>query len=89
MQTYTIEVNDVPEDTIRLLDARLRQTGGDRAGYLRDLLDRTLHTPSLNEVLAPFRAQVAVSGIGDEELDALFEEAREEAYHERKGQPLE
>jgi hypothetical protein len=34
-------------------------------------------------MLAPFRDQVACSGIGAEELDRLFSEAREESYLER------
>jgi hypothetical protein len=39
--------------------------------------------PSISEILAPFREQVATSGLGDEELGRLFSQAREEAYRER------
>ena len=88
MPTYTIELSDIPEDTLRLLDARVQHQGGNRAKYLRDLLDKDLHSPTLNEILAPFRAQVTASGVGDEELDALFEETREEVWQERQGKPL-
>jgi hypothetical protein len=38
---------------------------------------------SVSDRLAPFRDQVAGSGISDEELDRLFSEAREESYRER------
>ena len=89
MQTFTIEVTDVPEATLKLLDDRVRQQGKDRAAYIRGLLDKDLHTPTLSEILAPFRAQVAESGINDDELDAMFEEAREEVWQERQGKARE
>ena len=81
---YTIEVTGIPEETLRLLDERVRQQGVDRGGYIRHLLDKDLHSPTLSELLAPFREQVAQSGMSEEELDQLFEEAREEAYQERQ-----
>ena len=80
--TRTIEVTGISEETLNLLDERVRQQGGDRAGYIRHLLDQDLHSPTLSELLAPFREQVAESGLSEEELDQLFAEAREEAFHE-------
>jgi hypothetical protein len=81
---HTIEVTGIPEETLRLLDERIRQQGGDRAGYIRYLLDKDLHSPTLSELLAPFREQVAESGMSEEDLDQLFAEAREEAFQERQ-----
>lgn len=81
---HTIEVTDIPEETIRLLDERAGQLGSDRAGYIRHLLDKDLHSPTLSELLAPFREQVAESELSEEELDQLFAEAREEAFQERQ-----
>ncbi len=37
----------------------------------------------LDEILAPFRCEVEESGITDDELDALVEEARKEIYQEK------
>jgi hypothetical protein len=37
---------------------------------------------TFDEILAPFRQSVAESGMTDEELDALFQEAREEVWQQ-------
>lgn len=42
---------------------------------------------SLDELLAPFRRQVEMSGLTESELDRLFEEAREEAFRRRRESP--
>jgi hypothetical protein len=39
---------------------------------------------SFDEILAPFRRNVEESGLSDEALDALFNEARKEASRARK-----
>jgi hypothetical protein len=41
-----------------------------------------------DEALAPFRRQVAQSGMSDDELRAFFEELREEVYREKHGDPV-
>ena len=82
--THTIEI-PVTEELLRLLDARVRQSGLKREEYISTLLSRDLSgSPTLGEVLAPFREQVAASGATDEELAHLFSEAREEACRERR-----
>jgi hypothetical protein len=51
--------------------------------YLEKLVEKDVERPkTLDEILAPFRREVEESGISDEELDALVEEAREEIYQE-------
>lgn len=82
-RTKTITVTGVPEEMLHKLDARVRERGGDRDEYIRSLLDRDLRGPTLTELLAPFRSQVAESRAGDEELEQLFEDAREEAFRDR------
>lgn len=37
------------------------------------------------ELLEPFRRQVQESGLTDDELDKLFDEAREEVWREKQG----
>ena len=73
----TIEVTGISEETLRLLDERVRKQGGDRAEYIRQLLDKDLHSPTLSQLLAPFREQVAKSGVSDEDLDQLFFECQQ------------
>jgi endonuclease III-like uncharacterized protein len=42
---------------------------------------------TFDEILAPFRREVEESGITDEELDALFGQARRDYYREQKRHP--
>lgn len=49
----------------------------------RDRID-LLAEKSFDEILAPFRRNVAESGMSEEALDALFSEARKEASRARK-----
>jgi hypothetical protein len=52
--------------------------------YLEKLIEKDVdRAKTLDEVLAPFRREVEESGITDDELDALVEEAREEIYQEK------
>jgi len=39
---------------------------------------------SLRDLYAPVRRQIEQSGVSEDELDALIEKARAEAYEERK-----
>jgi len=65
--------------TLRLSDrarAKLAEqaasTGQDISAVASDLIEHAVTRPSVDEVLAPFREQVAESGMSDEELDAFF-----------------
>jgi len=81
--TRTIEL-PLPEELLRLVDDRARTAGLPREAYIRAVLSKDVSgEPSVSEILAPFRDQVADSGIGDEELDRLFSQARGESYRER------
>ncbi|PYV16141.1 MAG: hypothetical protein DMG07_08385, partial [Acidobacteria bacterium] len=82
--TRTIEI-PIPEDLLKLVDDRARNAGLKREEYIRAVLSKDVTgEPSLSEILAPFRDQVAASGISDEELARLFSGAREDSYRERK-----
>lgn len=81
--TRTIEL-PLPEDLLELVDERALTAGLGREAYIRAVLSKEVGgEPPISEILAPFRDQVASSGIGAEELDRLFSEAREESYRER------
>ena len=55
----------------------------EEASRRRDRID-LLAEKSFDEILAPFRRNVAESGLSDEALEALFTEARKEASRARK-----
>lgn len=79
--TISIELS---EDQLLRLDERARLAGKSAAAYLSGLVDWDLSIgPSLEEILAPFRQQVAESGLGDAELDDLFEDARSDVAANR------
>jgi hypothetical protein len=40
MDNNTIEVTGIPKHLLSLLDERIRQQGGDRAGYIRQLIEK-------------------------------------------------
>ncbi len=68
--------------------------GQDIASFLSELLKEVFTNPvarraptrTLDEILAPFRAQVEASGITDEELDSFFEDLREKRFRELQDQ---
>lgn len=97
MGMHVIEVTGIPDDLMQLLDERVRETGGDRDAFIRDLLRKELQEGpeadrseephadmTFEEILSPVHRQVAGSGTTDEELDELFEEALQEVRSERR-----
>ncbi|HUO10442.1 MAG TPA: hypothetical protein VM008_19210 [Phycisphaerae bacterium] len=66
------------------LTTEANRHGLQAAEYASQLLERLLASPSVDEVLAPFRKQVADSGLSDEQLDALFENARQEVWQQQQ-----
>ena len=72
------------------IEARLREKAK-RSGepvdvYALKVLSNAVTAPSVDEVLADFRRQVAESGMSDEQLDEFYEGLRNEVWAERKGQ---
>ena len=76
----------IPPDVQDRLRQRAVESGQDVAGYVETLIERDLSSSmSLRDLYAPVRRQIEQSGMSESELDALIEEAREEAYQERTG----
>lgn len=71
-------------DTERALRERAHANGEDVASYAARLIQQALTTPSVDELLAPFRREVEESGIADDELDRLGEELRQEVRQEKQ-----
>lgn len=81
--TRTIEI-PIPDDLLRLVDARSRESGLRREDYIRAVLSREVTgTPSFSDILRPFREEVNASGADDEDLDRLFLTARDDSFRER------
>ena len=75
----------LPTETVQALSVIAREKGKTAEEYVRDMVDtEILASKPFAEILAPIRQGFAESGMTDEELTALFEEAREEVYQEGK-----
>ena len=79
----TLTIN-LPKDVGTALEKRAQTSGRDSAEYVEDLVTKEVNTPSLDEILAPFRREVEESGMTDDELDTLFTEARKEVFKAKK-----
>jgi hypothetical protein len=67
-----------------MLQQRAARSGQDIASLASDIVEQAILQPTVDEVLAPFRKQVAESGMSDQELDDFFDGVREKAFQERK-----
>ncbi len=84
MESTTIEISNLPESVVKALSKRDEEAGTTPAEYVRYLIEEDLASSmSLRVLFAPVREQIKESGISEEELNALLEEAREEAFRER------
>lgn len=87
LQTTQLEVR---QETAQLLmeKAAARKLSLDE--YLRTMAesDSSPRMKTLDEILAPFRAEVEAKGYSEDELDDLFTEARKEVFQakQRHGQ---
>jgi hypothetical protein len=52
---------------------RATETGRDLGAIASELIEQAVGEPTVDQALAPFRKQVADSGMNDAELDALFQ----------------
>lgn len=69
----------------RVQEAAARQ-GEDAEAYVIHAVERALRKRSLDEVLAPVRAQFAVRGMTEEELTALVKGERRAMWREKNQQ---
>ena len=73
------------------VEARLRNkaaaAGQSLDDYAFHVLESAATKASVDEVLAPFRKQVADSNMTDAELDGFLDDLREKAYQDRKRRP--
>ena len=75
----------IPPEMQDKLQQRALDCGQDVTKYVERLIEKDLTKPvSLRDLYAPVRRQIEQSGISEDELEALIEKARAEAYEERK-----
>lgn len=66
------------------LRSKAAAVGESLEGYAARVLESIAVSPSVDELLSPFRKQVVDSGMSEEQLDNFFEGVREKAFQERK-----
>lgn len=81
----TLSVSVSPEAEAKLRE-RAAASGQPLDVYASRVLEAAVTAPSIDELLAPAREQIADSGMSDVQLDALLEEARDDVWQERQRQ---
>lgn len=87
----------LPAETEKLVHELAARRGQDVNAYVQEVLQRTIQQEAaadrqarsaektLDEILAPVRQGFRESGLGETELEQLFEEARQEVWDEKHG----
>jgi len=81
---------ELTKETAEEVSRAAAQAGKDVPSYLQEFVKRAFagekrRGRSIAEILAPFRAEVERSGASEEQLDAMFTDAREKALTGRRG----
>ena len=84
----TISISLTPEAETELRQ-RAARPGQDLSIVASDLLEEAVRRPSVDELLAPARRQVAESGLDDQALDDFFRDVLKEVRDDRKRSPYE
>lgn len=83
LQTVTVEIPGLQRETLNALDVKAREIGKSVEEYLRNLIEADiLADRPFSEILEPIRQSFDQSGMSEEDLDTLFENAREAVYQE-------
>jgi pyruvate carboxylase len=77
---------DISPETEAKLAVRAAAAGVDIATYASKTLERAATRPSLDEILAPLRAEFSHSGLNEDELTGLLEQAKHEQRVDRRAQ---
>ncbi len=76
----------LPPEMEQKLQARATASGQEVAEFVvQTLAEKLRGQQTADELLAPFRKQVKESGMADEELEAFFDEVRDEVWREKHG----
>lgn len=83
----TIDVSLTPQTEAKLRQ-RAATLGRDLAAVASDLLEEAVTRPTVEELLAPTRRQVAESGMSDTTIDNFFRDVLNEVRHETKSENM-
>jgi hypothetical protein len=84
-QTAEISITlRLSEDARRKLSERAEQSGQDVANYASNLIEAAVTQPTIDELLAPVRAEFAKSGLSEDELMDLGRQELAALRHEKK-----
>lgn len=83
METTTVTIS-LPKDVGIVLEKRAEDSGQNFETYIKNLVETQARKMSLDETLAPIRQAVEKSGLNEDELDDIFQQARREVSNERK-----
>ena len=76
----------LPSDLARTIDVLAKERGQDRVefivGFLQERLSRS--APSFEEAMAPIADDFRLSGMTEEDLDALVEQERQAMWREKR-----
>ena len=84
----TISISLTPEAETKLRQ-RAARLGQDLSIVASDLLEEAVRRPSVDELLAPTRRQVAESEMDNRTLDDFFRDVLKEVRDDRKRSPYE
>ena len=74
----------LPKEVGIVLEKRAEDSGQDFETYIRNIVEIQAKKMTLDETLTPIRQSVEKSGLSDDELDNVFQQARREVSQERK-----
>ena len=83
METTTVTIN-LPKEVGVVLEKRAEDSGQDFETYIKNIVETQAKKMTLDETLTPIRQAVEKSGLSDDELDNIFQQARREVSQERK-----
>jgi hypothetical protein len=80
---------ELSKETAEQVARAASNAGKDVSSFLEELVTQSLRAEEaprrkVAEILAPFRSEIERSGVTDEQLDRLFDEARERAFVTRR-----
>jgi regulator of protease activity HflC (stomatin/prohibitin superfamily) len=77
---------DLPPDLEKTVRQQAAKNGQDVDAFVLQAVNEKLaKARTFDEICAPFAEAVAATGVGDDELDDLVAEAREDAWQEKQG----
>jgi hypothetical protein len=83
-QTESVEIAGLPPGTKKAIEELSRSKGKSAEEYLRTLIEaEILSEQSFGEIFAPIRQSFRESGMNEQQLDELFEDARDQVHREK------